>query len=61
MKRLGMLEEQQKPSTANQQVYDRIFVDDLNPSHAEAMKELFPVAGQVERPRLQRTVDQVHG
>lgn len=51
MKRLGMLEDQAKPSTASQQVYDSIFFDELNESHAEAMRELFPVAGPVEQPR----------
>ena len=37
MKRLGMLNEQTKPSVAVKNAYDRIFVDQLNPSHAKAM------------------------
>ena len=40
MKRMGMLDGQ--PATIAMDAYDSIFVDQLNPSHAEAMRELFP-------------------
>jgi hypothetical protein len=41
MKRMGFLDGQTRPSTAAVDAYDNIFVDQLNPSHAEAMRELF--------------------
>jgi len=50
MKLMGMMEDRAKPSTASKQVYDSILVDQLSESHAEAMRELFLVAGPVERP-----------
>ena len=40
MKRMGMLDRQMTMVAKN--IYDSIFVGQLNPSHAEAMRELFP-------------------
>ena len=37
MKRLGMLDGQTKPSIAAENAYGSIFVDQLSPSHAEAI------------------------
>jgi hypothetical protein len=34
---MGYLDGQTRPSTASKDPYDNIFVDQLNPSHAEAM------------------------
>jgi hypothetical protein len=42
MKRMGYLDGQTRPSTTSEDAYDSIFVDQLNPSHAEAMRQLFP-------------------
>jgi len=39
MKRMGMLDRQ--TITVAKNVYDSLFVDQLYPSHAEAMRELF--------------------
>ena len=50
MKRMGYLDGQTRPSTVSQDAYDSIFVDQLNPSHAEAMRQLF-LDPQGERPR----------
>jgi hypothetical protein len=50
MKRMGNLDGQTRPSTASMDAYDSIFVDELNPSHAEAMQQLF-LDPQGERPR----------
>jgi len=41
MKRMGYLDRQTRPSMMSQDVYDSIFVDQLNPSHVEAMRQLF--------------------
>jgi hypothetical protein len=41
MKRVGMLDGQTKPSMAVKNAYDVIFVDQLNPSHVEAMRQPF--------------------
>ena len=40
MKRMGYLDGQTRLSTASKDAYD-IFVDQLNPSHTEAMRQLF--------------------
>ena len=37
MKRLSFLHEQVRPMSTATKAYDSIFVDKLNPSHAEAM------------------------
>ena len=50
MKQMGLLDGQTRLSTATVDAYGSIFVDQLNPSHAEAMRELFPDP-QGERPR----------
>jgi hypothetical protein len=50
MKRTGFLDGQTRPSTAVVDAYDSIFVDQLNPLHAEAIRELF-LDPQGERPR----------
>ena len=50
MKRMCYLDGQTRPSTASKDAYNTIFVDKLNPSHAEAMRQLFPNP-QGERPR----------
>jgi len=42
IKRMGYLNGQARPSTASKDAYNSIFVDQLNPSHAEAMRQLFP-------------------
>jgi hypothetical protein len=50
MKRMGLLDGQMKPTTTDKNAYDSISVDQLNPSHAEAMQQLFPDP-QGEQPR----------
>lgn len=47
IKRLGFLQEQARPTPTGTDAYNSTFVDRLNPSHEEAMRELFPDA---ERP-----------
>ena len=42
MKRMGYLDGQTRPSTASKDAYDSIFINQLNPPHAEAMRQLFP-------------------
>ena len=37
MKRMGYLDGQTRLSTASKDAYDNIFIDQLNPTHAEAM------------------------
>jgi hypothetical protein len=53
MQRLGFLDGRTTPSTAAKEAYDSIFGDDPNPSHEEAIRELFadPVG---EGPRRAR-------
>jgi uncharacterized protein (DUF305 family) len=50
MKRMGVIDEQTRHSTDTMNAYDSIFVDQLIPSHAEAVRQLFPDR-QGERPR----------
>ena len=50
MKRMGYLDGKTRPSIALKDTYDNIFIDQFNPSHAEAMRQLFPDP-QGERPR----------
>ena len=50
MKRMGFLDGETWRSTVAVEAYDIIFVDQLKPSYAEAMRELFPDP-QGERPR----------
>jgi len=47
---MGLLDGQMKPTTTDKNAYDSISVDQLNPSHAEAMQQLFPDP-QGEQPR----------
>jgi hypothetical protein len=42
MKWMGFIDRQARPSTADQDAYNNIFVDQLSPSHAEIMRQLFP-------------------
>lgn len=49
MQWLGMLDGQTRPSTSVKNTYNNIFMDQLNPSHTEAMRQLFPEAGQARR------------
>jgi hypothetical protein len=37
MKQMSFIKGQARPSTAAQNAYESIFVDQLNPSHAETM------------------------
>jgi hypothetical protein len=50
MKQMGFIDEQMRPSMEATNAYDIIFVDQLNPSHAEAMRQFFPDP-QGEQPR----------
>ena len=50
MKRMGFLDGQTRHSMAAKNTYDNIFIDQLNSSHVEAMRQLFPNP-QGERPR----------
>ena len=50
MKRMGYLDGKTRPSIASKDVYDSIFVDQFNPSHVEAIRQLF-LDPQGERPR----------
>jgi hypothetical protein len=50
MKQMRFIDGQTRPSMVAMDAYDSIFVDQFNPSHAEAMRELFPNP-QGERPR----------
>jgi uncharacterized protein (DUF305 family) len=47
---MGFIDEQTRHSTETMNAYDSIFVDQLIPSHAEAVRQLFPDR-QGERPR----------
>jgi hypothetical protein len=49
-KQMGFLDAQMRHSMAVKNTYDSIFIDQLNPSHVEAMRQLFPDP-QRERPR----------
>ena len=52
MKRMGFLDGQTRPFTVSTDAYDSIFIDQLNPSHAEAMRQLFlDLQGERPRPR----------
>jgi len=42
MKQMGFPDGQTRTSIASQNPYNNIFGDQLNPSHAEAMRLLFP-------------------
>jgi hypothetical protein len=50
MKQMGFVDGQTRHSTTTQNAYDIIFVNQLNPSHAEAMRQLF-LDPEGERPR----------
>jgi hypothetical protein len=41
MKQMGFLDGQTRTSTTSQNANNNIFVDQLNPSHVEAMQQLF--------------------
>jgi hypothetical protein len=57
MKRMGFLNGQTGPSTLATNAYDSIFVDQLNPSNAEAMRQLFPdPQGELPRCRASKRV-----
>jgi hypothetical protein len=53
MQRMGFIDGRTMPSTAAKEAYDNVFGDDPNPSHQEAIRELFtdPVG---EGPRRSR-------
>jgi hypothetical protein len=52
MKWMGFIDDEMRPSTTSMDAYDSILVDQLNPSHAEAMRQLFPDPKRaVEAPR----------
>ena len=42
MKRMGFLDGQTRHSMVAMNTYDNIFIDQLNPSYVEAMRQLFP-------------------
>ena len=53
MKRMGYLGGQTRPSTASKDAYNNIFVEQLNPSHAEANATALsrPTRKATEAPR----------
>jgi hypothetical protein len=52
MQRLGLI--QARPTEAEKQEYEDMFVGNLGSSHAEAIRELFPDEVQLQRPRRRR-------
>jgi hypothetical protein len=50
MKQMGFIDGQTRPCTEAMNAYDNVFVDQLNLSHAEVIRQLFPDP-QEERPR----------
>ena len=56
MKQMGYLDGQTRPSITSKDAYDSIFVDQLNPSHAEADLPR-PTRGATEALRTRLIVD----
>jgi hypothetical protein len=57
MMRLGYLDGQTRHSTASKDTYNSIFIDQLNPSHDEVMRQLFPdPQGKHSRRRTRQRV-----